>query len=262
MKYSIDLTGKSAIVTGAATGIGRAIAMGLAECGADVMICDMNEAGAQETAAAIQAMGRKSLAFKMDVTSEDDAAAMAKTANDNFGKIDFMYNNAGTISMSTIENLSLAAWEKIFAVNCRGVFLCSGAVIPYMKKAGGGRIINTASQCGKTGANLLTHYCATKAAVIGFTKGLALELCKDNIRVNCFCPGSVMTDMTRRESVWASEIQGRDPKVILDEWESAIPLGHYADPVEIANVAVFLATDLSDYMTGQAVNVTGGQEMH
>ena len=262
MKYTIDLTGKSAIVTGAATGIGRAIAMGLAECGADVMVCDMNLAGAQETADAIGAMGRKSLAFQMDVTSEEDTAAMAKKAEETFGKIDFLYNNAGTISMSTIENLSLAAWEKIFAVNCRGVFLCSRAVIPYMKKNGGGRIINTASQCGKTGATLLTHYCATKAAVIGFTKGLALELAKDNIRVNCFCPGSVMTDMTRRESVWASEIQGRDPQVILDEWESAIPLGHYADPIEIANVAVFLATDLSDYMTGQAINVTGGQEMH
>lgn len=262
MNYTIDLTGKSAIVTGATAGIGRAIALGLAECGADVMVCGRNEERANEVVQEIQKMGRKSIAFQMDVKSEADAAEMAKTAEAYFGKIDLLYNNAGTISMSTIENLPLADWEEIFAVNCRGVFLCSRAVIPYMKKQGGGRIVNTASQCGKTGAALLTHYCATKAAVIGFTKGLSLELAQDNIRVNCFCPGSVMTDMTLRESVWASEIQGRDAETILREWESAIPLGHYADPVEIARVAVFLATELSDYMTGQAVNVSGGQEMH
>ena len=123
---------------------------------------------------------------------------MVEKAISTFGKIDLLYNNAGTISMCTIENMPLDEWEKIFSINCRGVFLCSRAVIPYMKKNGGGRIISTASQAGKTGLNLLTHYCATKAAVIGFTKGLALELANDNIRVNCFCPGSVMTWMAAR----------------------------------------------------------------
>lgn len=258
----IDLTGKVAIVTGGGTGIGRGISVELAKHGADVMVCDLNLNGANETVQEIEALGRKGYAFQMDVTREEDTIKMAETCVEQFGRIDLMYNNAGTISMDTIEHLELNAWEKIFAVNCRGVFLCSKAVIPQMKKQGGGRIISTASQCGKTGATLLTHYCATKAAVIGFTKGLALELCKDNILVNCFCPGSVMTDMTRRESVWAAERNGGKPEDYIKQWESAVPLGRYATPEDIANAAVFLASEYASYMTGQAINVSGGQEMH
>lgn len=258
----IDLTGKNAIVTGAGTGIGRGIALALAQHGADVMVCDMNLQGAEQTAQQIEALGRRAIAFQMDVTSEEDVANMAAACVEKLGSIDLLYNNAGTISMSTIEELSVAAWDKIFAVNCRGVFLCSRAVIPQMKKQGGGRIISTASQGGKTGLNLLTHYCATKAAVIGFTKGLALELCKDNILVNCFCPGSVMTDMTRREAVWAAERGGGEPEDYIAQWQSAIPLGRYAEPEDIANIAVFLASEYASYMTGQAINISGGQEMH
>lgn len=257
-----DLTGKVAIVTGAGTGIGRGIALELARHGADVMCCDLNFAGVQQTVQLIEQVGRRGYAFQIDVTCEADAAKMAEACVEQFGRIDLLYNNAGTISMDLIENLELAAWEKIFAVNCRGVFLCSRAVIPQMKKQGGGRIINTASQAGKTGLTLLTHYCATKAAVIGFTKGLALELCKDNIQVNCFCPGSVMTDMTRREAVWASERNGGEPEEYIRQWESAIPMGRYATPEDVANAAVFLATEYASYMTGQAINITGGQEMH
>ncbi|MCG8483242.1 MAG: SDR family oxidoreductase [Clostridia bacterium] len=258
----MNLEGKSAIVTGAGQGIGREIALALAKHGADVMVCDLNMETAESTAKEVRAIGRKALPFKMDVSNEDDAEKMAQEAHKYFGKIDLLYNNAGTISMSLIEDLDVKAWDKIFAVNCRGVFLCSKAVIPYMKKQGGGRIINTASQAGKTGLSLLTHYCATKAAVILFTKGLALELAKDNILVNSFCPGSVMTDMTIKESEWASEMTGESPEDIIKEWESCIPLGRYASPEDIAKVAVFLASDYSSYMTGQAINVSGGQEMH
>ena len=258
----IDLKGKCAVVTGAGTGIGRSIARALAEHGADVMACDLNAATAAETGAMVESLGVRGRSFAMDVSNEANCAEMVAKTVSELGRIDFLYNNAGTISMNTIEKMDVADWDKIFAVNCRGVFLCSRAVIPQMKKQGGGRIINTASQAGKTGLKLLTHYCATKAAVIGFTKGLALELAADNIRVNSFCPGSVMTDMIRREAVWASEISGEDPEAILKQWESVIPLGRYATPDEIADVAVFLASDYADYMTGQAVNVTGGQEMH
>ena len=258
----IDLTGKNAIVTGAGTGIGRGIALELARHGANVMVCDRNMDGANETVRMIAEIGTRGYAFKMDVTSEESAEEMAKRCVEQFGSIDLLYNNAGTISMSTIEELTLDQWEKIFAVNCRGVFLCSRAVIPQMKKQGGGRIISTASQGGKTGLNLLTHYCATKAAVIGFTKGLALELCKDNILVNCFCPGSVMTDMTRREAQWAAEREGGKPEDYIRQWESAVPLGRYASPEDIANIAVFLASEYASYMTGQAINISGGQEMH
>lgn len=258
----MDLQGKSAIVTGGGQGIGREIALALAKHGADVMVCDLNPESAAKTAEYIEALGRKALPFQMNVTNEDEAMKMAQQAEAFFGKIDLLYNNAGTISMCDIENLTVEAWDHIFEVNCKGVFLCSKAVIPYMKKNGRGRIINTASQAGKTGLPLLTHYCATKAAVILFTKGLALELAPCNILVNSICPGSVMTDMTIRESEWASKITGESPEDLIKKWESAIPLGRYADPSDIANVAVFLASEYSSYMTGQAINVTGGQEMH
>lgn len=262
MKYTIDLKGKSAVVTGGATGIGQGIAKALAACGAGVLICDMNAEAAEAAAEDIRNDGGCAYSCGGNVTLEEDVKRMMDTAIEHFGKIDLLYNNAGIISMSTVENLTLDAWEKIFAVNCRGVFLCSREVIPHMKKNGGGRIISTASQGGKTGLNLLAHYCATKGAVIAFTKALALELAKDNIRVNCFCPGSVMTDMTRREAQWASELSGEDPADIIAKWESFIPLGRYALPDDIANIAVFLASDMADYMTGQAVNISGGQEMH
>jgi NAD(P)-dependent dehydrogenase (short-subunit alcohol dehydrogenase family) len=258
----MKLNGKSAIVTGAGQGIGKGIALALAKHGADVMVCDLNMETATGTAKEIEALGRKAVPFKMDVTNENEAKKMAEEAVKHFGKIDLLYNNAGTISMSLIEDLDVEKWDRIFAVNCRGVFLCSKAVIPYMKKQGGGRIINTASQAGKTGLSLLTHYCATKAAVILFTKGLALELAPHNILVNSICPGSVMTDMTIREAGWASEMTGKTPEEMLKLWESAIPMKRYALPDDIANVAVFLASDYSGYMTGQAINVTGGQEMH
>ena len=260
--HKMDLTGKTAIVTGGNAGIGKGIAISLAGHGANVMVCGRNMDSLNETVEEIGKMGRKGCAFQMDVTKEEDAGRMAEECTSRFGSIDFLYNNAGTISMSTIEELSLEDWENIFAVNCRGVFLCSRAVIPQMKKQGNGRIISIASQAGKTGMSLLTHYCATKAAVIGFTKGLALELCKENILVNCICPGSVMTDMTRREAGWAAERNGGKPQDYLEQWERAVPLGRYACPEDIADVAVFLASEYASYMTGQAVNVSGGQEMH
>ncbi len=258
----MDLEGKSAIITGSGQGIGRGIALSLARHGADVMVCDLNLEAAVNTAKEIQALGRKALPFQMDVTKEDDAKKMAQEAEKFFGKIDLLYNNAGTISMCEIQDLTVEAWDRIFEVNCKGVFLCAKSVIPYMKKGGGGRIINTASQAGKTGLPLLTHYCATKAAVILFTKGLALELAPHNILVNSICPGSVMTDMTVKESEWASQMTGEASQDILKKWENAIPLRRYAEPDDIANVAVFLASDYSSYMTGQAINVSGGQEMH
>jgi len=262
MSVYLGLDNKVAVVTGGATGIGRGISLLLAENGADVVVCDMNFQGAQAVAREISAIGRKSLAIQMNVTSEEEAKQMVETVDKEFGRLDILYNNAGTLSMHLIEDLEMKDWESIFAVNVTGVFVCSKAVIPYMRKQGGGRIINTASQAGKTGLTLLTHYCATKAAVIGFTRGLALEVAKDNILVNCFCPGSVMTDMTRREAKWASEISKKPEEEILAEWESAIPLGHYASPTEVAQLATFLASDYAGYMTGQAVNISGGQEMH
>lgn len=254
------LDGKAAIVTGAGRGIGRAMALALAEHGADVLVCDINLEGAESVAGEIEKLGRKSLPLKMDVTREDDNAKMAELAVSEFGRIDIQCNNAGIVSMSRIQDLSVDEWDRVFAVNARGIFLGTRAVVGQMLKQGSGKIINTASQAGKMAWPLIGHYCASKAAVILFTKACALEFAP-TILVNAVCPGTVYTDMTKSEIVWASEIHGKDQETIRQEYLDVIPLQRFAEPEDIAKVVVFLASDYSNYMTGQAVNVTGGQTM-
>mgnify|MGYP000126550750 CR=1 FL=1 len=262
MITSIDLTGKSVIVTGGGRGIGKGISLAMAAHGADVMVCDVNKENAESTCEEIRSMGRKAASCIMDVSSEKDTIRMAKEANDFFGKIDILCNNAGVLRMCKTEDTSLADWDLQFKVNSTGPFLCSKAVIPYMRKQKSGRIITTASQAGKTGLSLLTAYCASKAAVILLTRGLAKELAPDNILVNCICPGTVDTAMTDQETIWASEILGGTPEEHRQKWTDVIPLGRFATAEDIAKVYVFLASEYSSYMTGQAINVTGGQEMH
>lgn len=262
LNKGINLNGKVAAVTGGGTGIGRAICVALAAHGTKVMVADMSLKGAEDTAALIKKDGGIAEAMQVDVTVEADAAAMVKKTVEIYGALDLLYNNAGICTMSTIENMPEDWWDKIFAVNCKGVFLCSKAAIPQMKKQGSGRIINTASQAGKGAIPKQVHYCATKAAVIGYTRALAMELKDENILVNCFCPGSVMSDMTLREAQDVYRLDGIDPERSLKEWQSAIPLGRWVTPEDVADIAVFLASDYAGYMTGQAVNITGGQTMN
>jgi len=259
----IDFCDKTVVVTGGASGIGRAICDEFARHGANVAVCDINFEAAQKTAEQISATGKKAVAVKVDVTDEDDVNAMIRKVVDCFGSIDVMCNNAGIINcMKKVEDITAQEWDKIFAVNAKGVFLCCKAVIPQMRKQNYGRIINTASQAGKAGIPLLGHYCATKAAVILLTKTLALELATENIHVNSVCPGSVDTEMTTLETKIVSKITGEDPKVIKQKWTDAVPMKKLATPRDIAKVFVFLASEYADYMTGQAVNVCGGQMMH
>lgn len=260
-KDRMSLEGQAAIVTGAGAGIGRAICIALAEHGASVIAADMNEDNAKETVKMVQENGGKAEAVKVNVTDAGDVEAMVNRAVELYGRIDLLYNNAGICTVSEIETMPEKWWDSIFAVNCKGVFLCSKAVIPQMKKQGKGRIINTASQAGKGAIPKQVHYCATKAAVIGFTRALAMELKDTGIRVNCFCPGSVMSEMTLREAQAVYEIDGIDPEVSLKDWQAAIPLGRWVTPEDVADIAVLLASDYTDYMTGQAVNISGGQTM-
>lgn len=257
----ISLKDQAAIVTGGGAGIGRAICIALAAHGAKVLVADMSLQGAEETVNQICNAGGQATAMQVDVTKAADAEAMIAKAVALFGKVDLLYNNAGICTVSEIEKMPEEWWDKIFAVNCKGVFLCSKAVIPQMKKQGGGRIINTASQAGKGAIPKQVHYCATKAAVIGFTRALAMELKDTGIRVNCFCPGSVMSEMTMREAQAVYELDGIDPEQSLKDWQAAIPLGRWVTPEDVADIAVFLASDYAEYMTGQAINISGGQTM-
>lgn len=256
----MNLTDKKAIITGAGRGIGRGIALALAEHGADVLVCDVVTENAEKVAGEIEALGRKAAWLKVDVTSEEDTQKMADTAVDVFGRIDLLYNNAGIVSMARIQDLTVKEWDRMFNVNAKGVFLGTRACLPQMQKQDSAKIINTASQAGKMAWPLIGHYCASKAAVILFTKACAMELAP-KILVNALCPGTVDTDMTRSEVVWASEIHGQSQEDIRQGYMSVIPLQRFALPDDIAKVAVFLASDYSNYMTGQAINISGGQTM-
>lgn len=261
LNKGISLKNQVAVVTGGGAGIGRAICMALGAHGAKVLVADMALQNAEETASMICAAGGQATAVQVDVTNAADAQAMIDKAVRLFGRVDLLYNNAGICTVSEIEKMPEDWWDKIFAVNCKGVFLCSKAAIPQMKKQGGGRIINTASQAGKGAIPKQVHYCATKAAVIGYTRALAMELKDTGIRVNCFCPGSVMSDMTLREAQAVYELDGIEPEQSLKAWQADIPLGRWVTPEDVADIAVFLASDYAAYMTGQAVNISGGQTM-
>jgi NAD(P)-dependent dehydrogenase (short-subunit alcohol dehydrogenase family) len=259
----MDMTGKTVAVTGGASGIGKAICLEFADNGANVLVCDINLVRAQKVADEISETGRKSIAVKMDVTSESDTQAMVDLAVKTFGSLDIMINNAGIIDgMKKTYDLTVEEWDRTFAVNAKGVFIGCKTVIPQMRKQGYGRIINAASQMGKTAGNMIGHYSASKAAVILLTKTLAKELATENITVNCICPGSVDTEMTLWEAEQMLKNQGIPIEESYKNWESAIPMKRFAKPLDIAKVYVFLASEYADYMTGQAVNVSGGQEMH
>lgn len=259
----IELTGKVVVVTGGGNGIGEALCQQFGDCGASVVVCDVNAEAAERVSSGLRKAGRRSLALKVDVTREADAARMVSETVEAFGRLDVLCNNAGIIaSMQPIEGTTEEDWDRTFAVNAKGVFLCSKAAIPQMRKQGSGRILSTASQAGKTGIPTLGAYCASKAAVVLFTKTLALELATSNIQVNCVCPGSVDTAMTDREAEIVSRRTGESPQAIKQAWTNAVPMKRLATPADIAKVFVFLASSYADYMTGQAVNVCGGQEMH
>lgn len=258
--YCFDLTGKTAIVTGGAKGIGKEIARALADCGASVVVADLDLEQAQKTA---EELGDKVIAVKVDVTSKVQVEAMVKKTLEVFARLDIIVNNAGISTMDYVVDIKEEDWDRVMDVNAKGVFLCSQAAARVMLEQGeGGKIINIASQAGKNGYRCMGNYCASKHAVLGLTKVMAIELAKNKINVNAVCPGIVETDMKRRERVWGGKLRNMTAEEIEAEDNSQVPLGRTALPEDVANVVLFLASGYSDYMTGQAVNVTGGMTMH
>jgi meso-butanediol dehydrogenase/(S,S)-butanediol dehydrogenase/diacetyl reductase len=275
MTTSNPLTGKVALVTGGARGIGRGVALALADAGADVAITDVDTlpAGAQqygagqisgvaqarETAAEVAARGRRSLAIAADVTSKDACAGMVAETVRQLGGLDVLVCNAGVVSLSPVAAMDEATWDLTFAVNVKGVFLSCQAAIPQLTERGG-CIINIASIAGKNGAPGLAHYCASKFAVVGFTNSLAKELAPANVRVNAICPGLLRTQMWE---YLAETLRGPD-ETREQSWEryvrQLIPLGRPQVPEDIGRAAVYLAT--APNVTGQALNVDGGIELH
>jgi len=255
------LENKIAIVTGAGRGIGRAIALALAKDGASVVVSDINLQEANEVAKEIEALGRKSQAVKTDVTNKKDVDELFKKTLEKFSTLDIMVSNAGVSSMEYVIDMSEEKWDFNLDVNLKGTFLVTQAAAKQMISQQKGKIICTASMAGKGGVATQAHYNASKHGVIAYVKSLAQELAPFGINVNSICPGSIKTSMQDREVQWSAQIRGAGATAedIREEMANFTPLGRIGLPEDVAKVVVFLASDDAAFMTGQAINVTGGQ---
>ena len=247
----MNLTGKVALVTGASRGIGQAAAIELAKAGADIIVNFIgNEAVAQETVEAIEALGRKAIKIKANVGDADDVQAMVDEAYATFGHIDILVNNAGITRDGLLIRMKDSDWDEVLNINLKGVYLVTKAVAKLMVKQRTGRIINMTSVSGVTGNVGQANYAAAKAGVIGFTKTCAKELAARGITVNAIAPGFIETAMT--------DVL---PEKIKEGIAATVPLGRMGQPEEIAGVVTFLASDFASYITGQVLNVDGGMVM-
>jgi len=258
----MDLDGQIAIVTGAGRGIGRATALELARMGADIVVAELDRAGADRTASEVKGLGRRVLIVPTDVTSRADLQAMADRARGEFGRIDVLVNNAGIYRAALPLDVTEEHWDAVLDVNAKAVFFASQAVLPAMIAQKRGNIISLASLAGKIGSRNNLPYNASKAAVISITKSLALAHAADGIRANCVCPGFVETDMWTMVAREQGALQGMAPEEFTRQRLAQIPLGRMETPQDVANVIAFLASSRAAYMTGQAINVTGGVIMH
>jgi meso-butanediol dehydrogenase / (S,S)-butanediol dehydrogenase / diacetyl reductase len=254
-----SLQKRRALVTGAGTGIGRAIVRALAMAGASVAVTDLDPAAAQAVAGEI---GPEAIALELDVTNADATGAVVEQVANRWGGLDIVCANAGISSMARVVDLTEGEWDANMAVNAKGVFLTNRAAVRHWLRTGGkGVIVNTASLAGKQGVPLLAHYAASKFAVVGFTQSLAREVAEHGIRVNCVCPGFVRTGMQERELVWEAGLRGMMPDTVRDEYVALTPLGRLEQPEDVADAVVFLASDAARFITGEALNVTGGVRM-
>ncbi|MCA3177795.1 MAG: 3-oxoacyl-ACP reductase FabG [Burkholderiaceae bacterium] len=246
------LAGRTVIVTGAATGIGQAFAVGAAAQGANVVVADMN--AADETVAAVEAAGGRALAVRVDVSDDASVQAMAKAAVERFGRIDGLVNNAAyfrEVKLTPFEELDPAIWDRIFSVNVKGVWLCCKAVMPVMRAQRSGAIVNIASVVAVAGQPGYLHYVATKGAVLSMTKGLAKECGPMGVRVNVIAPGFVITDATRNRPI---------------EWQQSFlkarAISREQKPDDLVGTALYLLSDLSGFVSGQTIVVDGGHIMY
>jgi sorbitol-6-phosphate 2-dehydrogenase len=259
------LENRIAIVTGAAQGLGEAIARRLAEegCGG-VVLADMSVEKAEAAATKITAeTGVRTLAVKVNVTDETDVAALMEVTRTHFGGIDILVANAGILKAHDITDFPVAEWRAVIEVNLIGYFLCAQAAARIMKEQGRGVIIQINSKSGKKGSFRNSAYASSKFGGIGLTQSIALDLAPFGIRVNAVCPGNLLDGTLWQDSLFEqyARTQNLTPEEVRRKYESQVPLGRGCTYDDVCNVVTFLASDEASYMTGQAINVTGGQEM-
>lgn len=241
------LEDKVAIVTGAAQGIGRAIALLLAKEGAHIVVSDINLPKAQETAQEIEALGRKALPIQVNVVRLEDVEKMVTAVIEHFGRVDILVNNAGITRDRLILRMTEEDWDAVLDVNLKGTFNCTKAVLRHMAKQKSGKIVSIASVVGEMGNAGQGNYAASKAGVIGFTKSMAREFAQRGININAVAPGYIETAMT--DAI---------PEAAREEWKKWIPMQRFGQPEDVAQAVLFLVSEASSYITGQVLNVNGG----
>jgi len=243
----LELTGKVALVTGGAQGIGKVVALLFAQNGADLVISDINLEKAEETAKEIESIGRKAMAIKVDVANFDDVNRMTQAVIERFGHIDILINNAGITRDKLILRMTEEDWDAVLNINLKGTFNCTKVVVRHMAKQRSGKIVNIASVVGEMGNAGQANYAASKAGVIGFTKTIAREFAQRGINVNAIAPGYIQTPMTDAL-----------PEKVKEELKRLIPMERLGQPEDVAQAVLFFVSEASSYITGQVLNVNGG----
>jgi meso-butanediol dehydrogenase/(S,S)-butanediol dehydrogenase/diacetyl reductase len=251
--------GKTVVITGASGGIGQAIARRFAGEGAAIVVSAIDPA-VEALAEQLRDGGAPAVSDVMDVTSKAEVTALYDLAEAKFGRVDISIHNAGVITIAKVEEMTEAEWDKVMAVNTKGVFLCCQEAIARMRKHGqGGRLINTASGQARQGFIYTPHYAASKFGVVGVTQSLAKEVAKEKITVNAICPGIIDTEMwTYNDKTWGKLLGNYKPGELMQEWVKNIPMGRAGTGSDVSGLVAFLASEDAAYITGQTINVDGG----
>jgi len=260
--YLDHFADKRVVITGAARGIGLGIGKAFAQAGASVILVDRSE-DVNEAAEALREEGLDAYGAVADVTNEQQMRAVFAQADELWGTLDVLINNAGIITISNLDDLSIEDFQRVLNVNTTAVFLGCREAAPLLRRGGGGVILNAASGQAREGFIYTPHYAASKFGVVGLSQSLAKELAADNVRVNSYCPGIVKTEMwSYNDAEWGKRLGNYAPGELMAEWISQIPLKRAAETADVANLLLFLASDAATYITGQAINIDGGMAMN